>query len=1045
MRFSILCILLLSGCAIHSERGTIAELHQSRVDLSDLEIDDGLNQAIASYEQFLHGSTSLEGLTPEALRRLADLKVEQEYGQISSPAENRVSDPLPAPKKGATPEPKKIEATVSAATIIGGESEQQFERRTTSPSPMAAAESPDLAELPDDDLEKAGPLEAIALYQRLLREYPLYQHNDQVLYQMSRAFEELGRIDEAMKIMGQLVAEYPGSRYIDEVQFRRAENLFTRHRYLDAENAYSSIVNLGVSSDYYQLALYKLGWTFYKQELYEDALQRFIALLDYKVDIGYDFEVDAEPLEQKRIEDTFRVISLSFSYLGGAESTADYFSDYGHRTFESNIYENLAEYYFDKRRYNDASQTFAKFIELNSYHRKAPLFALRIIDINTAGGFPSLVIEAKKNFARDYGKQSEYWNYFEQGERPEIIAGLKANLTDLANHYHALYQSPKQKKEQPANFIEATLWYREFLTAFPTDATSAGMNYQLADLLLDNRSFLEAAVEYEKTAYQYERHDQSAKAGYAAVYAYRQHLETTTAAKTQVEALPDVMLDVIRISLLFAKTYPEHDKAAIVLGAAADDLYALKDYENALYAALDLTDNFPAAETAVTRAAWLVIGHSTYELGLYPGAEEAYLRVLELLPAAAQAEERDGLIDNLAAAIYRQGEEANSAEDYVAAAKHFLRVATLAPTSTIRSTAEYDAATAWIQAKDWTQAATVLNDFRANFPEHQLQPEVTKKLAYVYREGDLPVLAAQEFERIETESDDPAIRAESLLLAAELYQQEKLVEQTLKVYLRYIGYFPKPLDLYIETCQKIAIIYRDMERLDEYQVMLRQIIAIDAGAGPQRTDRTMFLAAKAGLVLIEHDYQQFAKIKLIKPFEKNLKKKQTAMKALIKGFTRLIDYQVGEVTAASTYYLAEIYADFSLSLMKSERPEGLDEIDLEDYEMALEDQAYPFEEKAIRVHQSNLELMDQGVYNNWIEKSLARLAVFLPARYAKEEEECPIVDELSGFIYAIALPAPKAVGTETGVRPTTEDAQGKAASPEVNEPRTGSALQEIEP
>jgi hypothetical protein len=49
---------------------------------------------------------------------------------------------------------------------------------------------------PEDsnDLERAGAREAIALYTNLLNEYPLYERNDQVLYQMSRAYEELGQI-----------------------------------------------------------------------------------------------------------------------------------------------------------------------------------------------------------------------------------------------------------------------------------------------------------------------------------------------------------------------------------------------------------------------------------------------------------------------------------------------------------------------------------------------------------------------------------------------------------------------------------------------------------------------------------------------------------------------------------------------------------------------------------------------------------------------------------------------------------------------------------
>jgi outer membrane protein assembly factor BamD (BamD/ComL family) len=163
-----------------------------------------------------------------------------------------------------------------------------------------------------NDLERAGAREAITLYKKLLNDYPLYESNDQVLYQMSRAYEELGQITEAMAAMDRMVREFPRSRYIDEVQFRRAEHFFVHRRYLDAENAYASIVDIGVGSSYYELALYKLGWTFYKQDLYEDALPRFIALLDHKVSQGYEFEQTEDEQERKRTEDTFRVISLSF-------------------------------------------------------------------------------------------------------------------------------------------------------------------------------------------------------------------------------------------------------------------------------------------------------------------------------------------------------------------------------------------------------------------------------------------------------------------------------------------------------------------------------------------------------------------------------------------------------------------------------------------------------------------------------------------------------------------------------------------------------------
>jgi hypothetical protein len=67
------------------------------------------------------------------------------------------------------------------------------------------------------------------------------------------------------------------------VEFRRGEYFFTRRKFRDTEAAYGAIIKLGASSSYYELALYKLGWTLYKQEFYEEALHQYVALLDYKV------------------------------------------------------------------------------------------------------------------------------------------------------------------------------------------------------------------------------------------------------------------------------------------------------------------------------------------------------------------------------------------------------------------------------------------------------------------------------------------------------------------------------------------------------------------------------------------------------------------------------------------------------------------------------------------------------------------------------------------------------------------------------------------
>jgi hypothetical protein len=152
-----------------------------------------------------------------------------------------------------------------------------------------------------------------------------------------------------------------------------------------------------------------------------------------------------------------------------------------------------------------------------------------------------------------------------------------------------------------------------------------------------------------------------------------------------------------------------------------------------------------------------------------------------------------------------------------------------------------------------------------------------------------------------------------------------------------------------------------------------------------------------------------------------------------------VDYQVGDVTAAATYYIAEIYSGLSRALLESERPAGLDAAELAEYELALEDEAYPFEERAIEVHEKNMELMRTGLYNAWIDRSLGQLAGLMPARYAKGEISSGFMGSLQRYAYVAPpreLPAAAPADAEP---PTTEPAPIPAPPEERPEHTTDNA------
>ncbi|HET7924168.1 MAG TPA: tetratricopeptide repeat protein, partial [Rhodanobacteraceae bacterium] len=745
--------LLAASCATAPSTGTLGELNNVQADVAEVEVADSLDLALQSYRRYLD-ETSTSAMTPEAMRRLADLQLEREFGIAGGEKPTGRYVEMAAPDAGAAPSEIGSAAaappTTIADAVAAAESDEEFERRTTGEAEFEPAVAFDLP-TGTESAAQSGPLEAIKIYERLLAEYPNYERRDQVLYQMARAYDELGRTEEAIEVMQRLVGEFGYSRFSDEVQFRRGEYYFTRRKYREAENAYQTITSSGARSEFYELSLYKLGWSLYKQDVYDEALHQYMALLDYKLSIGYDFDEAHAEEDERRVADTFRVISLSFSNMGGPEVVADYYATNGGRSYEDRIYQNLGEFYFDKMRYADAAKVYDSFVERYPYHRVSPEFGMRVIGIYEAADFPKLVVESKKAFAGKYGLQAEYWQHFDSAERPEVLAYLKTNLHDLANHYHALYQEKELEEEKPANYTEALVWYRAFLASFPADTESPSINYQLADLLLENSDFGGAAREYERTAYSYAAHDRASAAGYAAVFAHREQLKGAAP-----EQQTEFKRATVESSLKFADTFPEHEQAPIVLSAAAQDLYALEDYAGAVAAGRTLIERYPTTDAALRRSAWTVVAHSSVELGDYLAAEPAYSAVLELTPA--EDPERQGLVDNLAASIYKQGEQANEAQDYRAAAGHFLRITERAATSSIRPNAEYDAAAALMKLQDWTAAAAVLDKFRAAFPNHELNSEATKQLAFVYREGGETSLAAGEYERVAAEAADPELQ-----------------------------------------------------------------------------------------------------------------------------------------------------------------------------------------------------------------------------------------------------------------------------------------------
>ena len=913
--------------AFADDAKTIKDLKSRDIQIhKDSKVDSSSNKAMENYRRFLELQKTDPQLRAEAMRRLGDLNLDA--GDVD-----------------------RLEKQVGLVDLQSGE--------------------------------------AIKLYSTLLKAYPNYARNDQVLYQLARAYETTGQPEQALATLDLVVRKYPNTPQMDEVQFRRGELLFSAKRYGDAEKAYAVVIHVGKASEFYQQSLYKHGWSLFKQSMTEESLPSFAGVLDLELALRNGKSPAVESLkraDRELVEDTLRVMSIAFSYGEGSASIDAFLKKHGDAPYAYLLYSRLGNFYVDKQRYQDAATTYLAYVKRDPYSDNAPDLAMQAIAAYDKGGFSDLELQGKHEFVERYNFDSPFWKTRQKTQYPKVVQELKVNLKDVATYFHATAQKSKHVED----YQEAARWYRDYLKSFPDDPDSAATNYLLAETLFESHQYADAATEYERTAYTYPKNAKSATAAYAGLVSYQKGEESLTG-----PAKDEWHKKATDAGVKFAQTFPEHPDSAGVLTRAAEDIYAAKDLPRAITVSEALLARQPPVEVAKQRIAWTIIARSHYNQNEFDKAEPAFVKARELSAGAGDEKLRNELTEGLAASVYKQGEAKQKTGDAAGAVEDYLRVARVAPDSTIRSTAMYDAGTQLVVLKQWDRAITVLEDYRRQFPKEH-GTDVTKKLAVAYTEAGRPGEAAGEFEKIANNpAEDRAVQREALLQSADLYAKANNVPKAVGMLEKFVASNPTPVVDAEEARQRLADYATKAGDLGKRDYWYREIIKVDTQAGAQRTDRTHYLAAKAQLALAQPARDAFRAIRLSAPLKKSLIAKRKALEAAMDGYKKAADYNVAEVTTASTYEMAELYRTLAKDVMASERPKNLKGEELEEYNTLLEEQVDPFEEQAIKAHEVNTTRAKDGVYDEWVQKSFQALAELKPARYGKTELTQDVVTSLN--------------------------------------------------
>ncbi len=828
--------------------------------------------------------------------------------------------------------------------------------------------------------------EAISGYKDYLTQFPNKSTNDEILYQLAKVYDINGDLKRAFNTLLELDKKHPSSKHISEVKFRIAEYYFANGVYPYAKEYYKFIIDHHDNTKFYRNSLYKYAWSLIKNNDNEASVYAFLNLMDLLYQDGNitktEISFSASDSQKTLINDVLRAINLAINYDLEKVKINHYFKT-NKKPYEPLIYQSLADYLNKKNRVNDAAGIYFSYLENNEPSHTSFLLFNKGVTLLKPSAFTELYLQSKKAIVKIYSKPALFKQFIpnEQKQARPILA--KHNY-ELATYYHSLAQKPALKNLSKNHYQIAEKWYSHFLQRFSGNKKYGEVSFLLAETFTERNLHLQAAKHYLFSSYQIKRHKKSQEAGYAAILAYEKayQSQTTEDEKYRIEQL------LIQSSIDYRASYPIDQRSDNIILNAASRLYDDQRYYKVLELLLPIINSQTTSPNLLQKAT-VLSAHTYFNQHNYVQANIYYVAALK--NKTINVKDKTLLNTKLAESYYQLATQASSTNQYRKAAVFYLKANTTSPVTNVKKISLYDAATQYVLVKDWDQSIRLFKQFKRLFKnDKKLYRGAQEKLALAYRSSGNTKQAAVAVLALANNSNSQEKQA-LLWEAANLFYKDNNTKQYLKTYDTYARLYPLPLERSLNARLIIADYNLAKNNIKARKSWLKSIVNSEQKYTKNSNQDANKIAANASLDLAEYALLDYKKIILTVPLKKSLAKKKKALKVTIKQFSNTLKYADPDTQTVATYGLGEIYRDFADSLLKSERPKNLNEDELEEYGYLLEDQAFPFEEKAIKIHKNNFSKTQQGLFNKGIKLSHQSLIKLLPFQYNKVEITTPYV------------------------------------------------------
>jgi len=345
---------------------------------------------------------------------------------------------------------------------------------------------------------------SIALYRQLLERFPKFKFNDATTYLLGYCLEKQNDFEGAQQAYHDVIDDYPKSKFVTEAWVRIGEYYFDDYDDPDAlpraAQAYEAAIK-DTKSPLYDKSLYKLGWTYYRQDKFEPAVRRFLELVDYydrtspKTDGKSTGELRGEALQ-------YTAISFADEKWGSVEKAKATFARMGGRPYEAEVYRRMGDVYFDQTRHTESIASYRLALQRDPLAADAPKLQQKIVQAYERDRKLNEAFAESEAMANAYAPGTPW--YEKHKNDPEVLASTQElaekNLYGSAVYHHQQALALKQQGKLEAArtmFDSAAKGYEGYLDRFPRSKAAYEVQFFAAECQYNSLQFAKAAKNYD--------------------------------------------------------------------------------------------------------------------------------------------------------------------------------------------------------------------------------------------------------------------------------------------------------------------------------------------------------------------------------------------------------------------------------------------------------------------------------------------------------------------------------------------------------------------